>query len=176
MNEKIINNQDTVLNFDNRPPLRPLTESDRELCQEVDQAALGRRNDCRSGQIYQPEMLSGILAFRGTELIGLITYHIMDCACEIVTMNSFEKFQGIGTALLDAVKSTAAQAGCRRLWLVTTNDNLDALRFYQRRGLRLAVLHRDAVTISRQMKPEIPLLGEYNIPILDEIELEIRLD
>ncbi len=69
----------------------------------------------------------------------------------------------------------AARHGCARLWLITTNDNVDALRFYQRRGFELAALHRRAVDESRsRLKPEIPVAGAYGIPIRDEIELEKR--
>jgi ribosomal protein S18 acetylase RimI-like enzyme len=83
---------------------------------------------------------------------------------------------GIGTALIDAVRDVAERAGCTRLWLVTTNDNLDALRFYQRRGFVLAALHRDAIEAARTLKPGIPAVGEYGIPIRDEIEMEMALE
>jgi hypothetical protein len=58
------------------------------------------------------------------------------------------------------------------VWLITSNDNLNALRFYQRRGYRLAAVHRDAIVLARQIKPEIPLVGDFGIPLTDEIELE----
>jgi DNA-3-methyladenine glycosylase I len=74
------------------------------------------------------------------------------------------------------VKKVARQSGCRRLWLVTTNDNLNALRFYQKRGFALVAVHRNALEISRKLKPEIPLIGADGIPLRDEIELEITLD
>ena len=96
--------------------------------------------------------------------------------CELVVLEAFEKGRGIGTALLDATTDVARKAGCRRLWLVTTNDNLDALRFYQRRGLRLVRLWVDAVTEARlKLKPEIPLVGDHGIAIRDELEFELIL-
>jgi GNAT superfamily N-acetyltransferase len=79
-----------------------------------------------------------------------------------------DQWTGVGTALLAAVERKA-----RRLWLLTTNDNVDALRFYQRRGFRLAELHPGGVEESRaRLKPEIPETGEYGIPIRDELILE----
>jgi GNAT superfamily N-acetyltransferase len=73
-----------------------------------------------------------------------------------------------------AVKDIARDAGCRRLWVVTTNDNLDALRFYQRRGFRLRLIRPGAVDRSRELlKPEIPTTGTFGIPLRDEIELEM---
>jgi ribosomal protein S18 acetylase RimI-like enzyme len=74
------------------------------------------------------------------------------------------------------VREVATAAGCRRLWLITTNDNLDALRFYQRRGFELVAVHRDFREVARRLKPSIPLEGNFGIPIRDEIELELRLD
>jgi len=127
------------------------------------------------GVVYRPHELPGFIALNGDAMVGLVTYHIDGDACEIVTIDSTQSGCGIGTALIDAVKQTARQAGCRRLWLVTTNDNLSALRFYQKRGFVLVALHRNAIEPSRKLKPQIPLIGEHGIPLRDEIELEIGL-
>jgi ribosomal protein S18 acetylase RimI-like enzyme len=79
----------------------------------------------------------------------------------------------VGSALIAEVEQIARRAGCTRLWLITTNDNVDALRFYQRRGFRLAALRPGAVDDSRtRLKPEIPDVGDHDIPIRDELELE----
>ena len=65
-------------------------------------------------------------------------------------------------------------SGARRLWLITTNDNVDALRFYQRRGFRLVRVHAGAVDRSRAaLKPGIPEAGDHGIPLRDELELEM---
>ena len=80
----------------------------------------------------------------------------------------------MGTALIDAVRVAAVESGCKRLWLVTTNDNMNALRFYQKRGFRLVKINRDAIDFARRLKP-VPLIGADGIPLLDEIELEIQL-
>ena len=105
----------------------------------------------------------------------MITYRAEGNACEIVTLNSLVEGRGIGTALVQAVREVAVNAGCKRLWLITTNDNLTALRFWQKRGFWLVRVHRNAIADSRRLKPEIPLTGEHGIPIRDEIELEIVL-
>lgn len=127
------------------------------------------------GVVYRPAELPGYVAVSQGQWLGLITYHLDGNACEIVTLDSQLPGRGIGTALIDAVRLTAQARGCRRLWLITTNDNTAALRFYQRRGFTLAAIHRDAVSRSRQIKPEIPLTGNDDIPIRDEIELEMTL-
>jgi GNAT superfamily N-acetyltransferase len=127
------------------------------------------------GKLHQPDELPGFIAVKDSKPAGLITYRIDGKECEVVTMNSLVERIGIGSALIDAVKKVAASRGCRRLWLITTNDNTAALRFYQKYGLSLAALHRNAIEQDRLLKPEIPLLGNDGIPIRDEIELEMIL-
>jgi len=127
------------------------------------------------GAIYRPAELPGFVAEDEGEALGLLTYHIDGGACEIVTLDSQRAGQGIGAALIEAAEDAARQAGCRRLWLITTNDNTHALRFYQKRGFCLVAVHRDAVAASRAIKPEIPLIGNDGIPIRDEVELEMSL-
>jgi GNAT superfamily N-acetyltransferase len=126
------------------------------------------------GEKYHPVGLPGFIAQTGPEKNGLITYLLAGGDCEIMTLDSLEPGKGIGRALIEAVKETARRAGCRRLRVVTTNDNLRALRFYQRRGFTLASLRPNAIEATRKLKP-IPRLGEDGIPIRDEIELEMIL-
>jgi ribosomal protein S18 acetylase RimI-like enzyme len=106
----------------------------------------------------------------------LVTYLIRGRDCEIVTLNSLQQGIGIGSALVDTVRQLAIAQGCRRLWLITTNDNLPALGFYQKKGFHLVRVYPGMVDASRKVKPQIPLLGMNGIPIRDEIELELRLD
>jgi len=127
------------------------------------------------GKLHQPDELPGFIAVKDSKPAGLITYNIVGDQCEIVTMNSLAERIGVGSALIDAVKKVAASAGCRRLWLITINDNTAALRFWQKRGFWLAAVYPNAIAESRLLKPEIPLTGNDNIPIRDEIELEMIL-
>lgn len=127
------------------------------------------------GQVFWPTELPGLVALEAGQPVGLLTYSIADRACEIVTLDSWQEGRGVGTALLNAVKQAARTAGCSRLWLITTNDNTPALRFYQKRGFVLAAIHVNAVAQARVLKPEIPLVGLDGIPIRDEIELEMML-
>jgi ribosomal protein S18 acetylase RimI-like enzyme len=83
---------------------------------------------------------------------------------------------GTGTALLQAAVRAATAAGCARVWLITTNDNLTALRFYQRRGFRLVAVHAGAVEAARGQKPSIPTSGEHGISLRDELQLELPLE
>ena len=114
-----------------------------------------------------------LVAERDGRSVGVLTYVVGGADCEVLTLHADERRKGVGSALIAEVKQIARRAGCTRLWLITTNDNVDALRFYQRRGFRLKALHAGAVDDSRiRLKPEIPELGDHDIPIRDELELE----
>ena len=155
--------------------ISPLDETTMDWVRSFMGAHWGSEIIVVHGTTFRPAELPGYLATLTGEKIGLVTYHLEGEDCEIVTLDSLRPNMGVGSALILAVKQEAGRRGCRRLWLVTTNDNLHALRFYQRRGFALAALRRGAVEASRRIKPEIPLVGEDGIPIRDEIELEMRL-
>lgn len=127
------------------------------------------------GRAHRLPELPGFAVLDGDNLCGLITYHMDNRECEIVSLNSLRRNQEVGSHLIEHVVSQAKSGGCRRVWLVTTNDNTQALRFYQRRGFIMIALHFNAVTEARKIKQNIPLYGYDDIPILHEIELEKRL-
>jgi GNAT superfamily N-acetyltransferase len=127
----------------------------------------------RLGRLERPLDHPALVAERDGALAGVLTYVVGRDECEILTLHAAQRWHGVGTALLEAVERIAAERGCRRLWLLTTNDNVDALRFYQRRGFRLARLNPGAVDEARaRLKPELPTVGDYGIPIRDELVLE----
>jgi GNAT superfamily N-acetyltransferase len=125
-------------------------------------------------EVFHSRDLPGFVATEGEEKVGLLTYKITNDDCEIVSLDSIRPGAGIGTRLIDAVKAAAIESGCKRLWLITTNDNMNALRFYQKRGFSLVKINRNAVEFARKLKP-IPLIGADGIPLRDEIELEMML-
>lgn len=125
------------------------------------------------GRLHDAAALPALVAWYADERAGLLTYAVETDACEIVTLDACVAGQGTGSALLRALVERARTNGWRRVWLVTTNDNTRALRFYQRTGFAVVAVHQDAVTGSRRLKPEIPLRGCDGVPIRDEIELEL---
>jgi GNAT superfamily N-acetyltransferase len=147
--------------------IREATEADRAARESF----LSERHSARVarlGELVYPLDHPALMAERDGTLVGVLTYVVTGDSCEILTLHAAEQWTGAGTALVEAVERKA-----RRLWLLTTNDNVDALRFYQRRGFRLAELRPGAVDESRrELKPEIPETGEYGIPIRDELILE----
>lgn len=127
------------------------------------------------GKVYRPEQLEGFMMEDGEEWIGLLTFVIENSECEVTSLDSLREGQGIGSMLIDKALKEARARGCKRLFLITTNDNLHALGFYQKRGFELVTIYRGAVNESRKIKPGIPLVGMNGIPLRDEIELETRL-
>ena len=117
----------------------------------------------------------GYYACEGDEIVGLITYRTAGNEMEILSLDSFQEGRGIGTGLLETVVAEARETGIRRIMLVTTNDNLAALRFYQKRGFDMCRFCRNALDQARNIKPEIPLTGMDGIPLKHEIELEMVL-
>jgi GNAT superfamily N-acetyltransferase len=130
----------------------------------------------RLGVVEQPLEHPALIAEEDGRLVGVLSYVVDGACCEVLTLHADVRGGGVGTALIGEVKRVATGVGCTRLWVITTNDNVDALRFYQRRGFRLAALHQGAVDDSRaRLKPEIPEIGEHRIPLRDELELELEL-
>lgn len=155
--------------------IRPKGPQDGDWLEALLSEHFGAASQFVHGTCFEPRNLAGFVATRAGQRVGALTYVRTDDALEIVTINSLHPGQGTGSLLLAALQDLARRVGCRRLWLITTNDNLNALRFYQKRGFVLSALHRDAVTKAREQKPEIPLLGEDGIPLRDELELEQAL-
>ena len=96
-------------------------------------------------------------------------------AYEVLSLCPAEPGHGVGRALMERCFADAQARGCRRVWLITTNDNVEALGFYQHVGMDLCALHRAAVTHGRKLKPSIPIIGAGGIPIRHELELELVL-
>ena len=136
----------------------------------------GATRVARRGEIVRPTDHPMLIAEADGAPAGLLTYIVTGADCEILTLHATRQWAGAGSALIEAVRAVAAEQRCSRVWVLTTNDNVDALRFYQRRGFRLAVLRPGAVDHARlALKPEIPDVGDYGIPIRDEVELELPL-
>jgi GNAT superfamily N-acetyltransferase len=169
--------------------IRPLERSDREWVAHFLDERWGTTQVVSRGKPVYGHLLPGFTAERVAseegedseesadkdskpDYVGLITVNAQEKECEITTLDSLEPEQGVGTALVQAVEAWAKESGIKRLWLVTTNDNLGALKFWQKRGYKLVMIHRGAIAEARRIKPQISITGLDGIPILDEIELE----
>jgi 2-oxo-4-hydroxy-4-carboxy--5-ureidoimidazoline (OHCU) decarboxylase/GNAT superfamily N-acetyltransferase len=162
------------------PPMRirDLLPDDHAWADRLIAAHQGSRMTARLGELLDPLQLPGLVAELDGTRVGLATVHeSADGGLEVVTLHAEPRSTGAGTQLLQTALQVAAASGHRRLWLVTTNDNHDALHFYLRRGLHVAAVHADAVARDRTLKPEIPAINPANgLPIRDLVELEISAD
>jgi GNAT superfamily N-acetyltransferase len=123
-------------------------------------------------EVFPLRQLQALVAWRGSVRVGLATFRIDSTVCEILSLDSVQPNRGVGTALLQAMAECARASGCEHLRTTTTNDNLRALRFYQKRGFVLRELRPGSLNRARQRKPQIPLVGAEGIALRDEIELE----
>lgn len=158
--------------------IRAITSNDRAWVENFMREEWGAAPQAVRGGLFYPHDLPGFIAEDvEAHIIGIATYRQLDpTTCELATLNSCQAGLGIGGALISVVADTAKALGCTRLVVVTTNDNWQALRFYQRRGFVLREVRIGAVNTSRQtLKPQIPLIGNDDIPIRDELELEMTL-
>jgi ribosomal protein S18 acetylase RimI-like enzyme len=155
--------------------VRALAPADEDDAAALFDAQLGGRRQARLGELVDVLALPGFGAWDGDDdrLVGLATYDIEGDRAELaaIVVGEGRRWRGIGSQLIGAVVDAVIAARARELWLVTTNDNVDALRLYQRRGFRLAELHAGAVDRARELKPAIPTTGTYGIPIRDELVL-----
>jgi GNAT superfamily N-acetyltransferase len=155
--------------------IRAVTAADADALRAFLEESWGSTQVVRLGGALDASALPGFVAEADGVLRGLLTYRPEAGGCEVVTIDARPPHAGTGSRLLEALVAEARRTGRPRLWLVTTNDNLEALRFYQRRGFRLAELRSGALAESRRLKPEIPLVGRFGIELRDELVLERNL-
>ena len=155
--------------------IREATNADRDWVVSVLKTHWGSTRFVSRGRLHQAERLPAFIATRDGESVGLLTYNVQDDELEVVTVNAFVERRGIGKRLLKAARTAAAAANCRRLWLVTTNDNTPAISFYKHLGFSLIAIHKGAVHIARHLNPDIPETGIGGVPICDELEFEISV-
>jgi GNAT superfamily N-acetyltransferase len=153
--------------------IRPIEEGDRPMLAWLVAELWGSEVIAVHGAGLRPAEMGGFIAERSGRTAGLLTYQLVGQTLEIVTLNAIDRRAGIGTMLIQAAVGKARRFGCHQIRLTTTNDNIDALRFYQRRGFRLAALRPGAVDQARQRKPLIPRVGDYGIPLRDELDLTL---
>ncbi|MCZ8184463.1 MAG: GNAT family N-acetyltransferase [Beijerinckiaceae bacterium] len=148
----------------------------------MDDLLSGWRRHWRGESIVTPRRRYGpaeVHAFAARDgagaMTGLVTFAVQGGLAELVSLNTEVPQQGVGTNLMDAAEREARQLGATRMILATTNNNLGAFRFFQKRGYHLVALHRDAVAGIRREKPSIPMVDPDGLPIRDLIDLEKTL-
>jgi ribosomal protein S18 acetylase RimI-like enzyme len=156
--------------------LRRVTDDDRPWIAETLSGAFASPRVVSKGRVVDDaSQLDGFLVETDGRPIGCALWNEDGGDAELVAIVTTYRGVGAGVALLDAVIGHARESRWRRLWLITTNDNTDAIRLYQRAGWQWVAWHRDAVAVSRALKPELPEIGSHGIPIVHEIEFEYPL-
>ena len=155
--------------------IRPAASADNKWLEELMNRDWGGLPLVIRGKKFYPSQLDGIIAENENGIAGFLFYEVRDKDCEIIVFEVFDKFKGTGTSILDNLKEVAKDKKCQRIYLMTTNDHLDALRFYQKRGFHICGIHIDSVKDSRKIKPTIGMTGDHDIPVRDEIDLEFLL-
>ncbi len=155
--------------------VRPLGDADTGWAAEVMADRWGSVFVARKGELLDASALPGFVAELDGSAAGLAVVAVRGTDYEVVSLSARPEGAGVGSALLQSCVDDARSRGCHRVWLITTNDNLRAIGFYQRFGMDLCALHRHGVDRSRQVKPSIPVVGASGIPIVHELEFELLL-
>lgn len=156
--------------------LRLISETDHAWIGQVAAKYWSSTHVVSRGVLHDLLELPGYIAMIDNQPAGLICYNLKGKQCELVALLSISEGIGVGRTLVEQLIDTAAKNHCHRIWLITTNDNLNAIRFYQKRGFALVAVHRKALDISRKLKPSLPIIGMDGIPLRDEIEMELLLN
>lgn len=160
--------------MENEILIRLIEKTDKNWIKKVMINAWGSEMIVAS-KLFNALTLPGFIAEIDNKPTGIVTFDITDGKLEIVSLNSILEGRGIGSALIEKVKKLAREKNLKSTWLVTSNDNVDSLKFYQKRGFRITKVYPDAIDEARKIKPEIPKIGNYGIPLKDALELEYKI-
>jgi ribosomal protein S18 acetylase RimI-like enzyme len=156
--------------------LRPIEAADQPLVTQLLTESWGSpRIVVGHARVLDAAVLPGLIASQDGATVGLLTFFVDGRTAELVTINAYRPGIGIGTAMIETMTAMVRELGCERVILMTTNDNTEAISFYQQRGFHLRELRVGAIAAAREAKPQIPLTGNHGIPIRDELELELLL-
>ena len=152
--------------------IKEITNENREKVVSFFEEHWGSADMVISTGIYSCDTLDGFIFEESNQILGLVTYVIKENEMEVISLDSLQEGKGIGSSLMKSVEYIANQKRLQAVSLVTTNDNLNALKFYQKRGYRITSVIPNGVNKARDLKPSIPLMGNDGIPLNDELILK----
>jgi len=161
---------------DATPVVSPIASGDRDWVAETLVREWTSTSVARLGELVEAAELPGHLATLAGRRVGLVLVDVRHREYEVVAISTSEPRRGVGRALMECCFAEARAAGCRRVWLVTTNNNITAIAFYQRLGMDLRALHRHALRVSRELKATIPERDADGVRIDHELEFEVLLE
>lgn len=158
------------------PPVlvREAGDTDRAAARELIQRDFGRTKIVAFGEVMDIDQMPALVAImQGEEPSGALAYRLLGGALHIVALATDPMWQrsGVGGHLVAEAELLARRLTLARIVVATTNDNLPALYFYQRRGYRLTELVPESVITHTHQQ----LAGFAGIPVRDEIRLEKRI-
>lgn len=152
--------------------IRSATGADLDWRRTLLQARRGDPHLFIAGQVLDALGLPALIAIQGGQNVGLLTYRLARESLDVVSLDVTLERQGAGSMLVDAATEVAWQQGLSRVSAYTSNDRLDALRFYQRRGFHLAELRPRALEDYLTENPHLKRRGKNGIPVRDEVRLD----
>lgn len=162
------------MKYMNKILIRSIEEADKTWIKKVMVNAWGSEMVVAS-KLFNTLTLPGFIAEVDNKPMGIVIFDITDEKLEIVSLNSVLEGYGVGSALIEKVKELAKEKKLKNVWLLTSNDNINSLKFYQKRNFRITKVYPDAIDEARKIKPQIPKIGDYGIPLKDALELEHRI-
>ncbi len=130
-----------------------------------------------AGKVRATDDMSLIAATRADGRVLGIAYYAMTEAVAllgaIVVVDASEP--GVGTMLFNAVADEARTLKLKKLRAITTNDNFEAMKFYQKRGMHFLSLFPGGMNAYRAFKPNLRSEGRHGIACRDMLELEMDL-
>ncbi|WP_274309961.1 GNAT family N-acetyltransferase [Solibacillus daqui] len=151
--------------------IKPITIHNRKRVHQFFKEHWGSTQMIISSGIYNCDQLDGYIYEKDEKILGLLTYVFHEDVLEVISLDSVIEGQGIGSKLMQEVELLAKHKGMLKITLLTTNDNINALKFYQKKGYRIVKVIPNAVAKACMIKPSIPLIGYEAIPLHDELEL-----
>lgn len=153
-----------------------LGKSDLALAVKLVDELWGDTKMVLRGQLIDVNDADGaVVVYDSAAIVGLLSYIILEGKFEILTFNSLVEHKGVGRMLMDVALQIAKEHHYKEVWVLTTNDNTRALKFYQRYGFSLVQVNFGALDVSRKLKPQIPLYGADNIRLEHEFILKMDL-
>jgi ribosomal protein S18 acetylase RimI-like enzyme len=158
------------------PPVltREATAAEQDAALELFRRDFGRTSIASFGEVIPLSETSTIVAEMQGDVSGALAWRPRENALQIVALATEPMWQrsGVGGHLVAEAEVVARRTGATRVVLATTNDNLPALYFYQRRGYRITDVVRDAWRDHAELTIGV---GFASIPVLDELRLEKTL-
>jgi ribosomal protein S18 acetylase RimI-like enzyme len=154
---------------------RALEHGDRDWVIATLEGVWGSVLVARKGEVLDASAHPGFVAMSDRGRMGMATCRVREDEYEVLSLTALVEGEGVGRALMEQCFEDARAHGCTRVWLMTTNNNIRAIAFYQHVGMTMGAFYRDAVEVARALKPSIPLRDAAGIPIEHELEFELLL-